>query len=355
MNTMQTINPIQLKTWSWTKVNDTTLPLPQGTDARYRRDPVTSAPARVRLAPQMFPQSWQHADKTPLRMGEDWERYIGQHANVLYDVLLDGDEPLRLDFVLDEHSPYLVDDCTFVVEEGTSGRVLLSYQGAGWHAGRTRLWVREGGQARIVLLQNMADTAVHSSALAVGLEKDASVEIVCVDFGAGQAVGHVNIESWGEGARAELHTLYLGDGERQLDFHYRMAMHGKRNQSNMKTHGVLFARSRKLYRGTLDFIRGCSGSKGSEEENTILMSPNIRQQSVPLLLCGEDNVEGAHAASTGKIDENKLFYLMSRGLSELQARKLIVEAAFLPTLQRIGQPETEELLMEQVRRKLDHV
>lgn len=60
----------------------------------------------------------------------------------------------------------------------------------------------------------------------------------------------------------------------------------------------------------------------------LLFSPNARNRTAPLILCGEEEVEGQHAASVGRLDENKLYYLRSRGLSEAQARRLMVDARF---------------------------
>lgn len=73
------------------------------------------------------------------------------------------------------------------------------------------------------------------------------------------------------------------------------------------------------------------------------------------MLCGEDAVEGQHAVSTGKMDENKLFYLMSRGLSDVEAKKLIIEADFQPILEKIPVIELRDAISTYLRRRLHHV
>lgn len=87
---------------------------------------------------------------------------------------------------------------------------------------------------------------------------------------------------------------------------------------------------RKILRGTVDFQRGAKRGVGHESEDVLLFSPNARNRTAPLILCGEEEVEGQHAASVGRLDENKLYYLRSRGLSEAQARRLMVDARFAP-------------------------
>ena len=354
MNERTLLNFTPMRTWNWLKVNETQLSTPIPPRRAYRHAAVGETSDAIVL-PLMFGNTWAYATNAPVRIGKEWEHFVEKNANVLYDVALHGDETLRFDFAIDDENPFLVDDITFLVEEGERGTAILHYRGDGWHAGRTRMLVRSGAKAKIVLIQNLSDAATHTSALSVAVDDDAELDIVCIDMGAAEAVVNVNVEMWGANARVAMHTLYLGSGDRRMDINYRTALHGRENQVDMLTSGVLMGHCHKVYRGTLDFISGCAGSKGTEEENTMLLSKDARHLSVPILLCGEDDVEGAHAASTGKIDENKLFYLMSRGLTEKEARKLIVEAMFAPVLERIGDEELQAQLMNDVREKLDHV
>ena len=103
----------------------------------------------------------------------------------------------------------------------------------------------------------------------------------------------------------------------------------------MQVRGALLGTSDKIFRGTLDFLEGSKGSVGRENEEVVLLSPTVRNRSVPVMLSHEDDVDGHHAVSVGKIDEGKLFYLMSRGLDMADAQRLIVEASFHPVLDRI--------------------
>ena len=84
----------------------------------------------------------------------------------------------------------------------------------------------------------------------------------------------------------------------------------------------------------------------------MVLSGQVRNRSVPLMLSGEDAVEGHHAVSIGKMDANKLFYLMSRGLDMAEARRLVVEAAFNPVLDRIGDEELYQELDDYIKERL---
>lgn len=345
------LNAVPMRSWNWLKVNDTTLQTPPPQRKRYARKLEDESTENAVILPLLFASSWQYADKTPVRMGVDWEDYINHNANFPFEIHIKGEERVTLDLPLTEERPVLIDDLALIIEDG--GSLLLNYSGSGWHAGRTRALVRAGAKAKIFCLQNFEATTQSSYALSIGVEEGASVEVVMIEMGASQSVSNLNIELWGDEASANVQTLYFGTMQRELDLNYRIAFHGRASNAEMITDGVLMDRSQKTYRGTLDFVSGCKGAVGAEEENTILLSPTVKHLTMPILLCGEDEVEGSHAASTGRIDENKLFYLMTRGLSEVEAKKMIVEAAFGPAIARLEDETLAETLMEQLRKGLE--
>ena len=83
-----------------------------------------------------------------------------------------------------------------------------------------------------------------------------------------------------------------------------MALHeGKKTQSNMQAGGVLRDHAFKLYRGTIDFKWGAKGAVGNEKEDVLLLSNDVVNQTIPLILCAEEDVEGNHGATIGKLDD----------------------------------------------------
>ena len=78
-------------------------------------------------------------------------------------------------------------------------------------------------------------------------------------------------------------------------------------------------KSKKYFRGTIDFLRGGKKAVGNESDVCLLLNKGVHSISVPLLLCKEDDVVGNHASSSGQIDQDMLFYLMSRGFNEAGA------------------------------------
>ena len=84
----------------------------------------------------------------------------------------------------------------------------------------------------------------------------------------------------------------------------------------------------KLFRGTIDFQRGASDAIGEETEDVLLLDDTVVNQTIPLILCGEENVQGNHGATIGKLDEDMLFYLCARGLTKEAAVNQVARARF---------------------------
>ena len=148
-----------------------------------------------------------------------------------------------------------------------------------------------------------------------------------------------------ENAKSELNNIYLGFNENILDMNYYYENIGINSISSIESQGVLNDCSSKKYRATIDFISGAKNSKGDILENTILLSDTCKSSSVPILLCTEENVEGSHAVSTGKLKEENLFYLMSRGLSKDDATRLLILANMNKIIDKIDNEGLEKELI----------
>lgn len=207
------------------------------------------------------------------------------------------------------------------------------------------------GESRTFAEVNLsADNVARRIKISVG--NGAKVEFLSADIGNGNYSADVEIDLVGDDSAADVEAVYFGDGNRKLDFNYVIRQRGKRTQAVMNVRGALTAHSDKIFRGTLDFQRGSKGSTGRELEEVIILSSGTRNRSVPLMLAAEDEVDGHHAVSIGRLDEDKIFYLMSRGLDKSEAERLIVEAAFNPVVDKIPDENLRGSLAEEINRRL---
>ncbi len=149
-----------------------------------------------------------------------------------------------------------------------------------------------------------------------------------------------------------VNTIYIGSNDEILDYNYYLNNIGIESNNQMKVEGVIGDNCHKNFRGTIDFIKGCTNSIGEENENCILLSDTCRSRSLPQLLCGEENVVGAHGVSSGKVSEDKLFYLLSRGYNKKEAEKLIVLGNFMNIINSIPSEEVRNNILEQIEKEI---
>ena len=213
---------------------------------------------------------------------------------------------------------------------------------------QTRVYVCENASIKLVRVNLLSDSTDHFDDLGFHLENDAKAELVQLELGGKRSYVGVRTELLGRKSEYRSATGYLCKGDSLLDMNFVTNEWGKKVSSNMDASGVLLDNSTKVYRGTIDFKEGAKGASGFEKEDTLLFSPNIINKSVPLILCHEEDVEGDHGATIGRIDEKLLFYIKSRGIDEKAAKQLMTEAYINAVTEQIGDDETEGKVIKYV-------
>lgn len=236
------------------------------------------------------------------------------------------------------------------VAAGEKKSLTVIYREAG--QGSIKVNVAEGGFLKLTTVQLLPTDKKHAGQVNVQLAKGAQLEAVAVEAGAEHTAATMQVDLTGDESKADVYVLYFGDEARKLDMNYVLVQQGKQTEANLHVYGALLGQADKIFRGTLDFRHGSKGSKGYEREQVVVLSGKVRNRSVPLMLSAEDAVEGHHAVSIGKMDENKLFYLMSRGLDMAEAKKLVVEAAFNPVLDKLDDRELYQELDDYIKERL---
>lgn len=265
-------------------------------------------------------------------------------------------EPIKLQYILDEENPMVIDNNIIIAEENSELTVVIDYASNdsvdGFHNGVTKVYAKDGAVVNIIKVQRLNDKSYHFDSHLAYSGYGAKINWIQVELGAKNSVTNYLNNLDEENSQGNISSVYLADGDRNIDLNYLINHRGRRSTSNIEVRGALKDRAKKVFKGTLDFKLGASKSKGSEEEYVILLDKTVKSDAVPLLLCSEDDVDGQHAASAGQIDADKLFYLMSRGLDEKQAKKLIVEASFNPIIDKIPVEDLRAVINEEIRRRL---
>lgn len=217
----------------------------------------------------------------------------------------------------------------------------------------TEINAEENAVVNIKKVQLLGDKIQQIEHRYANLQTEAVVNYLNVELGGQENI--YNYQTDMQESKSELNQefAYLGDKEQRYDISMLMQHQGKKSKCNVNVLGALTGDSKKAFRGTLDFLRGCAGSEGAEEDTCLLLNERVKSISLPLLLCKEDNVVGNHAASAGQIDKNKLFYLMSRGFSEQEAKVMLVESMIRPIIDMIGHEDIEKKSLEFIKAKIN--
>lgn len=257
--------------------------------------------------------------------------------------------------VTDDH-PVLNRQLRITARSGSDVTVYLVFEG-GADGGEVNLlhyiYAEAGAHVKIVKVQVHEGNVRHIEHRYAETAEGSAVEYVSAELGAKEAILYYKTDLLHDESAFDSKSLYLGQDKQIIDFSYWIPMKGKKTKADVMIAGALQDESKKAFRGTIDFLRGSKKAVGSEADTCILLSPKVHSISVPLLLCKEDDVVGNHASSAGQIDQDTLFYLMSRGFDYKGAQAIIVESHIRPVVDAIGDGALAERVLQTVRERMN--
>jgi Fe-S cluster assembly protein SufD len=151
----------------------------------------------------------------------------------------------------------------------------------------------------------------------------------------------------GDRSTSELKSVVVGTGDQKVNLTSKIVQYGKETDGYILKHGVMRENASSVFNGIGYIKHGGTKSIANQESRVLMLSENARGDANPILLIDEDDVEAGHAASVGRVDPEQLYYLMSRGISQREAERLVIHG-FLD-------PVVRELPIEDVKRQLREV
>ncbi len=244
-----------------------------------------------------------------------------------------------------------------VIEAGESSRaiVVLNHQGSAQFNGNIEIIVADHADLTVVSLQNWARDALHTGQHEALVGRDAHLRHVVVTLGGDLVRLHGNVSYGAPGGTAELYGLYFADAGQHLEHRLRVDHNAPNTTSRVDYRGALNgAKARSVWVGDVLIRKQALNIDTYEQNRNLLLSQGCRTDSVPNLEIETGEIVGAgHSTSTGRFDEEQLFYLMSRGIEEDEARRLVVRGFFAEIIQRIGVPAVEQALSNAIDGELD--
>lgn len=266
-------------------------------------------------------------------MGADVDRLM-RDMNVTSDVYT-VDEGVKADkpiVILDKYEDGEMALLSYVIHAKKDSEITVTLMessersAAGLSGISVRLMAEDGAKITLVKTQMLGDGFVHFYDIGGACLEGAGISLVTLELGGCDVHSSAYMNLSEDNSAYSSNLAYLARDDHRLDFNYVADQRGKKTETIMNFKGVLMDRAQKTFRGTLDFKSGSSGSVGDEQEDALLLSPDVVNRTMPVILCQEEDVEGRHGATIGQLTEELLFYMMSRGIDEESARRIMVSA-----------------------------
>ena len=300
------------------------------------------------------------SNKLTYGLGEILEKQIDERANQKYKLTIDSktNKEIILDFDFNKTNTQLISDIQIIASENTKSTVILEYKCDDeeiefFNNNKITLLAKENSNIDIIIVNLLNIKSNNFLSIENRLEKGAKAKYTIVDLGGKNSLTNYYSNLLGEKSDNRLDVIYLGKERQTFDLNYIGELRGEKTNIDIEVQGALKDYAKKHFKGTIDFKKGSKKATGNENETCILLSKTAKSLALPMLLCSEEDVEGNHSSSAGKIGEKELFYIMSRGFNEKEAMKIMIRAKFNKILKNIKNEELKDEILKEIDMRLD--
>jgi Fe-S cluster assembly protein SufD len=220
------------------------------------------------------------------------------------------------------------------------------------HAGIVEIHVGQAAQLNFVELQSWGDHVWSFTRERAQVHQDGKLEWIVGATGTHLTKNFADIELVEPGAACRMSGFYFTNGNQHLDHDTQQNHLAKNTTSDLLFKGALVDKSRSVWQGMIYVAPGAVGTDGYQANRNLILSKGARADSIPGLEILADDVRCTHGATVGKIDENEMFYLLSRGIPRKEAERLIITGFFAPIMDRIPFEGVQNRLAQAIREKM---
>jgi Fe-S cluster assembly protein SufD len=244
------------------------------------------------------------------------------------------------------------------LEDGASATYVHEYaspteMGETLHAGLVEIYVGNGANLNFVELQSWGENVWNFTHERVRIEGDGNVDWVFGAIGGKLTKNFADLDLVGRGASGRMSGFYFTDGAQHLDYDSQQNHLAPNTTSDLLFKGALIDASRVVWQGMIYVAPGAMKTDGYQANRNLVLSKNARADSIPGLEILADDVRCTHGATVGKIDQDQVFYLESRGIPTAEAERLIVEGFFDPIMQRIPFEGVRDRFQNSIKQKME--
>jgi Fe-S cluster assembly protein SufD len=221
------------------------------------------------------------------------------------------------------------------------------------HSGIVELSVGKGARLNFVELQNWGYHFWNFKHERAYVERDGVIDWTFGAVGSHLTKNFSELTLAGQGAEGRMSGFYFADREQHLDHDTQQNHLAPNTTSDLLFKGALVDNSRSVWRGMIYVAPGAQKTDGYQANRNLILSPKARADSIPGLEILADDVRCTHGATIGQLEEEPLFYLMSRGLPRKVAERLVVDGFFAPIMERVPFEGVRNRLVRMIDRKME--
>jgi len=239
-----------------------------------------------------------------------------------------------------------------LVQRFTGGPVVEGNGAVGLHASGTEVFVEEGGRLHYISMQNFSPGVFDFTLKRAHIARDAEIDWVLGMFGG--SFLRYDIECAMEGPGGTSYMYGIGIGEKRQQFSQFTRQHHKcgNTVSDLLFKNVYRDEATGVYSGVIKVEKNANGTNAYQANRNLVLGEAVKCDSRPLLEIESNDLRCTHGATIGRLDEDQVFYLRSRGLPDPDARQLLIEAFLEPVLARIKVEDVRKEFTELVHHKL---
>ncbi|MCB9991748.1 MAG: Fe-S cluster assembly protein SufD [Rhodospirillales bacterium] len=224
--------------------------------------------------------------------------------------------------------------------------------GKSWHNGVTQIIVGPNARLRHYRIQDSHPEAVHSQNTAVRLMRDASYESFTLTTGAGMSRNQIHAFIEDTNAACHIKGINLLRGSQHADTTAEIEHRAGHGTSSQLMRSVITDQAHGVFQGKVLVHKDAQKTDGTQLSNALLLSEGAEMDTKPELEIYADDVKCAHGATTGQLEDDPLFYLRSRGLSENEARLLLIQAFVDEVVDGLGDESVQQSVSAKVEQWL---
>jgi Fe-S cluster assembly protein SufD len=244
-----------------------------------------------------------------------------------------------------------------VLEDGAEATLLSETassdpSGGGLHCGSIELFVGKEARLRYVNLQNWSEHVWHFAHQKGVVGRDAQLQWTIGALGARLAKVNQHVAMNGPGAWVEVNGVMFTQGRQHLSYHTHQHHQAPSCHSDLLYKTALQERSRTVWRGMIKVDKAAQKTNGYQRNDNLMLSRDARADSIPGLEIEADDVRCTHGSTSGRVDEEQIFYAMARGFTRKEAIRMIVTGFFQQVFDRIPTESVRDALGEAIGRRV---